>query len=115
MGGAKKFYAVVFLSALFPFALIKDRKNFNYYDDKKLFNTLKPEIVKSIQAQIKFGASKEVVIILGKKNAEYFSLLNDEYKLFKKIIVLEHPRYIMQYKLRKIDYYISKYIDALKS
>ena len=112
-GGVKKFYSKMFLSALFPFALIKDGKNYNYYETKELANALRDEIIKSIKAQINFGARRDVVIILGKKNADYFSLLNDEYKFFKKIIVLEHPRYIMQYKLKKIDYYISKYLTVL--
>jgi len=33
-GGVKKFYSKIFLSALFPFALIKDGKNYNYYETK---------------------------------------------------------------------------------
>ena len=114
-GGVKKFYSKMFLSALFPFALIKDGKNYNYYETKEIANALRDEIIKSVKAQINFGARRDVVIILGKKNADYFSLLNDEHKFFKKIIVLEHPRYIMQYKLKNIEYYISKYIDAIKS
>jgi len=112
-GGVKKFYSKMFLSALFPFALIKDGKNYNYYETIEIANALRDEIIKSIKAQINFGAKRDAVIILGKKNSDYFSLLNDEYKIFKKIIVLEHPRYIMQYKLKKIDYYISKYLTAL--
>jgi hypothetical protein len=114
-GGVKKFYSKMFLSALFPFALINDGKNYNYYGTKEIANALRDEIIKSIKAHICFGARRDVVIILGKKNSDYFSILNDEHKFFKKIIVLEHPRYIMQYKLKKIDYYISKYIDAIKS
>jgi hypothetical protein len=113
-GGVKKFYSEVFLSALYPFALIKEGKNYNYYDTNELAEILKGEIVKSIKAQIVFGAKRDFVIILGKKNANYFSVLNKEYSFFKKIIVLEHPRYIMQYKLKKIEYYISKYIAVLK-
>jgi len=112
--GVKKFYSEFFLSALFPFALIKDGKNYNYYDTKALAKSLKSEIIKSIKSQIEFGAKRDFAIILGKKNADYFSLLNDEYKFFKKIIVLEHPRYIMQYKLKKVDYYVAKYIHTLK-
>jgi hypothetical protein len=112
-GGVKKFYSKVFLSALYPFALIKDGKNYNYYDTKELAESLKGVIVESVMSQIEFGAKRDFVIILGKKNADYFSTLNKEYSFFKKIIVLEHPRYIMQYKLKKIGYYISKYLKAL--
>lgn len=113
-GGVKKFYSQVFLSALFPFALIKDGKNYNYYDTKELAESLKSEIVNTIKAQFAFGAKRDFIIILGKKNADYFSALNKELSFFKKIIVLDHPRYIMQYKLKKINFYISKYLTALK-
>jgi len=112
-GIVEKFYSNVFISALYPLALIKDGKNHNYYDTKELSLALRNEIIKSVKAQIEFGARKDSVIILGKKNADYFSELNDDFGFFDKIIILEHPRYIMQYRLKKIDYYISKYIGAL--
>ena len=113
-GGVKKFYSKVYMSALYPLALIKDGKNFNYYDTKELLASLQNEIIKSVKSQIGFGFRRDKVIILGKKNAAYFSTLNEEHKFFKKIIVLEHPRYIMQYRLKKVDSYITKYISALK-
>ena len=37
-GGVKKFFADFYLSAIYPLALIKDGKNYNYYDDSKLFS-----------------------------------------------------------------------------
>jgi hypothetical protein len=114
-GGAMKFYSEVFLSALYPFALIKDRRNYNYYDTQELAERLKDEIVNSIKSQLEFGAKRDLVIILGKKNADYFSALNKEYNFFQNKIVLEHPRYIMQYRLKNVDYYVSKYLDALNS
>jgi hypothetical protein len=112
-GGVKKFYSNVFISALYPLALIKDGKNHNYYDTKELSLVLRKEIIKSIKEQIEFGARRDSIIILGKKNSDFFSELNKMNGFFDKIIVLEHPRYIMQYRLKKINYYISKYLDAL--
>ena len=113
--GAKKFFLKVFLTALYPFAIIKNGKNYNYYDEKSLAEALRAEIIKNIERQINFGARRDLVILLGKKNADYFSTINDEYKFFKKIIVLEHPRYIMQYKLKQIDGYIHKYYEAINN
>ena len=113
LGGPKIFFSQVFLTALYPFALLKDGKNYNYYDEKRLAQKLKPEIVQTIKTQIQFGARRDKVVLLGKKNAEYFSVINEEHKFFKRVIVLEHPRYIMQYKLKKMDFYINKYIDAI--
>ena len=112
-GGTRKFFSKAFLTALYPFAIIKDGKNYNYYDDKSLAEKLKPKIIETIKSQIEFGARRVVAILLGKKNAKYFSELNNEFKFFDKVIVLEHPRYIMQYRLKKIGYYINKYIGAI--
>lgn len=114
-GGAKKFFSNFFLSAVYPLALIKDGKNYNYYDDQKLFSSLKPHLTKSLADQIKFGADKRTVICLGKKNAGYLKILNDELKLFSKIEVLDHPRFIMQYRKKKMDDYIKKYLAVLNS
>jgi hypothetical protein len=113
-GGVDKFFSKVFLSALYPLAIIKNGKNFNYYDEKDLFMSLKKEIVKSVSIQIGLGAERKKAIILGKKNAECFLPINKEYGFFKKIIVLEHPRYIMQYKLKSVESYINNYTSVLK-
>jgi hypothetical protein len=109
----ENFFLRVFLTALYPFAIIKDGKNYNYYDEKPLAEALGPVIFKNIEMQINFGARRDFAILLGKKNAEYFSTINNKYNFFKKIIVLEHPRYIMQYKLKQIDDYIEKYLTAI--
>jgi hypothetical protein len=112
-GGAEKFFSKVFMTALFPLALTHNGNNFNYYDDKELFNSLKPEIKKSLETQIRFGSEKEKVLILGKKNAEYFNLINKDLGIFKNVIVLDHPRFIMQYKQRFRKDYIKNYITAI--
>ncbi|MBS4035244.1 MAG: DUF4918 family protein [Ignavibacterium sp.] len=112
-GGVEEYFSKVFMTALFPLALTHRGRNFNYYDDKKLFNSLKPEIKKSLETQILFGSKKEKVVILGKKNAEYFRLINDELKFFVKIIVLNHPRFIMQYRQRSMKDYVNSYIRAI--
>jgi len=113
IGGVKKFFSRVFLTALYPFAIIKNKKNYNYYDEKSLSDLLRLDMAQNIREQIKFGARRDFAILLGKKNADYFFPINEEYKFFRKIVVLEHPRYIMQYKLKQIDNYIKKYLDAI--
>lgn len=112
-GGTNKLFSTVFLTALYPFAITKDEKNYNYYDEKTLAEKLRPEIIKNIEKQIGFGARRDLAILLGKKNADYFSLINEKHRFFKKIITLEHPRYIMQYKLKQKSFFITKYIDAI--
>ncbi len=112
-GGVTRFYSKVFLTALYPFALVKDGKNFNYYDNKSVAGLLRNEIIKNIKTQLAFGTYTDTAVILGKKNADYFLPINKEFNFFKEIIVLEHPRYIMQYKLKQIDVYIKKYIELI--
>ena len=114
-GGVKKFFSKFFLSAIFPLALIKDGNNFNYYDDKKLFLSLKPHLLNSLKAQVKFGADRRIVICLGRKNADYLRIMNDELGLFKRIEVLDHPRFIMQYKKKKLDDYLKQYLNTFNS
>jgi hypothetical protein len=113
-GGVKKFFSNFFLSAIYPLALIKDGKNYNYYDDNKLFHSLEPRLKESLVAQVGFGADCKSVICLGKKNASYLKLLNDELKLFDKIEILDHPRFIMQYRKKKMEGYLEQYIATFK-
>ncbi len=112
-GGVKKFFSQFFLSAIYPLALINDGKNYNYYHNKKLFTFLRPQLMNSLKQQTKFGADNKVAICLGKKNAEYLKVLNDELELFGRIETLDHPRFIMQYRKKKIDDYIAKYLSVL--
>ena len=112
-GGVNKFFSKVFFTALYPFAIIKNGKNYNYYDERALAEKLRPEIVETVKSQIKFGANKTFAIILGKKNADYFYPVNEKYNFFEKVFVLEHPRYIMQYKLKHLNTYLKKYIDTI--
>ena len=114
-GGVEEFFSKFFISAVYPFALLRDSKNYNYYDSSALYRSLIPHILSSLKAQIKLGAKKDIVICLGKKNANYLQEINEKLGYFKKIIVLDHPRYVMQYKLRKIDGYIKKYMGVLRS
>jgi len=113
-GGAVKFYSKYFITALYPLAIIKDGKNFNYYDTTSLYKVLKPRIVESLREQVKFGAKREFAVCLGKKNAKYLNEINDEYGFFEEIRILDHPRYIMQYRLKRVDDYIDQYISALR-
>jgi hypothetical protein len=111
--GVEKFFSKAFLTALYPLAIIKDGKNYNYYDGKDLFELLREEIIYSFSKQIGLGARRDKAVILGKKNARFFMSMNKEHKFFDNVIVLDHPRYIMQYKLKKIDSYIADYLDVL--
>lgn len=90
--------------------------NYNYYDDPKVARLIEPLIVKNISTQIEFGCNPEVVYCLGQgKNFSYLQKLNDQYRWWKKVVALPHPRWIMQYKLRTKDHFIERYKDALSA
>lgn len=117
-GGPAAFYKQFYIGSTVPLGFLKvqDNKetNINYYDNKTLENSLEYYIVEKLKEQIKFGLFTEEVYCLGTgKNFNYLEKLNSKHQLFGKIIPLEHPRYIMQYKAKSLDSYIDKYIDIL--
>ncbi len=114
-GGVNKFYSEFFISAIYPLTIIKNGKNYNYYDEKSLYRSLKSYLISAIEKQTNFGANKKFAVCLGKKNAVYLNEINNEYNFFDEIRVLDHPRYIMQYKLRQLDKYLYEYLSVLKS
>jgi hypothetical protein len=117
-GGAEEFYNDIYINSPFPLAIVRKSKtgwlNANYYDDKKLFEEVKDFMIDSLKKHISLHLDTSEVFVLGKKNADFISKLNKEAKLFDKMTVLEHPRYIQQYKLKLKQLYIDKYILALK-
>ncbi|WP_415325441.1 SMUG2 DNA glycosylase family protein [Chryseobacterium sp. MMS23-Vi53] len=117
-GGAEEFYKDIYINSPFPLAIVRKSKgnwiNANYYDDKELFNDVKDFMIDSLKKHISLSLDTSEVFVLGKKNADFISKLNQEAYLFDKMIVLEHPRYIQQYKSKEKQLYIDKYILALK-
>jgi hypothetical protein len=61
-------------------------------------------MIASLKQHISLGLDTSEVFVLGKKNADFIHKLNKEEKLFDKINVLEHPRYIQQYKSKRKKY-----------
>jgi len=113
-GGVKKFYRDWFIGAVCPLGFIKDGKNINYYDDKKLQSAVTPFIIDTLEQQLSFGFKTDYCICVGgEKNFKFLSALNDEYNWFKKIIPLPHPRFILQYRRKQKDRYIHQYLSAL--
>lgn len=119
-GGAKAFYQNFYINSPFPLAIIRKAENgswlnANYYDDATLFRDVKSFIIDSLKRHISLGLDTSEVFVLGKKNATFINKLNKEERLFEKIIVLEHPRYIQQYKSKESGLYIEKYISLLNN
>lgn len=119
-GGAEEFYKQFYINSPFPLAIIRKTKggkwlNANYYDDSALFETVKDYMITSLKKQISLGLETSEVYVLGKKNATFIQKLNKEVKLFNSLKILEHPRYIQQYKSKEKQKYIDKYILTLNN
>ena len=113
-GGAESFWRDCYVGAVFPFALIKGEKNINYYDDRALQTELTPFIVDSLHRQIAFGARRDIGIVIGTgKNYAYLSRLNAEHRFFERLIPIDHPRFIMQYRRKRLDEYLDRYVTTI--
>lgn len=117
-GGAQAFYSEFYINSPFPLAIIRQTKygnfvNANYYDDKALFEAVKPFMIESLKNHIGLGLDTSEIYILGKKNADFISKINKEENLFGKLTILDHPRYIQQYKSKEKISYIEKYLKSL--
>ena len=117
-GGTELFYKEFYINSPFPLAIIRETKsgnwlNANYYDDPLLFEMVKDFMIESLKKHIYLGLDTSEVFVLGKKNAAFIEKLNRIEKMFDKLTVLEHPRYIQQYKSKEKELYIDKYLIAL--
>ncbi|MEO5500193.1 MAG: DUF4918 domain-containing protein, partial [Ginsengibacter sp.] len=87
--------------------------NYNYYDSKELTEAVYDDIIENIKTQIRMGIATDLCFCFGTgKNENFLKKINDEFHFFEKIIALEHPRYIMQYKYYSRENYIEKYLKA---
>lgn len=117
-GGAEAFYHRFYINSIFPLALTTTglkgaEKNFNYYDRPDLLNLLQDAIISNINQQRDMGVYQDVCLCFGTgKNETVLRKLNERHHFFKKIIALEHPRFIVQYKTRHKQHYIEKYLAA---
>jgi hypothetical protein len=115
-GGVQQFYSQFYFSAMSPLGFTRNNKNLNYYDDKELLINIKPFIIGCIEQQLEFGIHTHIAFCLGDgKNYSYLKKLNEEMNLFEKIISLPHPRFIMQYRLKKKEEYVDLYRHWLQS
>jgi hypothetical protein len=118
-GGEEAFYNRFFINSMSPLgftSLGKNGKevNYNYYDSKELTQSVFDFIIENIRKQIEMGIHTDICYCFGTgKNEKFLLEINNQFGFFKKIISLEHPRYVMQYKSKSKEEYIAKYLSAL--
>ena len=117
-GGTARFYKDFYINSICPLGFTATGKNgkeinYNYYDSKELTNAVYDFIIKNIQQQINLGINTDICFCFGNgKNEKFLRGLNEAYHFFEKIIALEHPRFVMQYKSKSKQFYIDKYVAA---
>jgi hypothetical protein len=115
-GGAERFFARVFLTAVSPLGFTRSGVNLNYYDLPALAASVEPFAVRTLRRQIAMGARSDVAIVLGKgENLRFVERMNERHRLFGELVALEHPRWVMQYRRPRIDEYADAYATAIRS
>ncbi|HEY6901180.1 MAG TPA: uracil-DNA glycosylase family protein [Puia sp.] len=113
-GGVGAFYGQFFITGMSPLGFVRDGKNLNYYDDKALIRDFEPFMLKCIRVQLETMPTYSTCFCLGEgTNYKYFSGINAKWGFFKEIIPLPHPRFIMQYRRRRIEEFVELYISRL--
>jgi hypothetical protein len=117
-GGAEAFYSNFYINSICPlgFTSVDARgreKNYNYYDSRELRAAVRSFVIENIRILLTMDVRREICFCFGAgENEKFLTKLNQEFNFFEKIISLEHPRYIMQYKHVEKNDYIHKYLNA---
>ena len=114
-GGPEAFCRDFYITSLSPLGFVKSGKNINYYDDRQLQRAVEPFIVWNIRTQLDLGGRQETALCLGEgENFAFFKKLNDTHRFFREIVPLPHPRWVMQYRRKRVDEFVGRYVEALK-
>ncbi len=120
-GGPESFYSDFYINSPCPLGFVKTNDkgrevNYNYYDSQELAAAVYPFMLRSVEAHIAKGIDTAVAYCLGSgKNYKALDEINRERRYFGKLIPLEHPRFIMQYRSKQKQYYIEKYLEAFRT
>ncbi len=114
MGGPAAFYSKFYISSICPLGFVKDGKNYNYYDSKDLTEAVMPLILLNIEKHLEMGISDQVVFSMGQgTNFKFLKKLNDKHQFFKEVKPLPHPRWVMQYRLKRKLEFVDQYVTEL--
>lgn len=115
-GGVTAFYEQFFVNSVVPFGFVKNGVNYNYYDEKPLQEAMKPLIRHHLRSLLDLGMNPSVCYCLGEgKNFQFLSKFNETEGFFEKIVPLPHPRFIMQYRRKRVEEFVEMYLSALKN
>ncbi|MCK5248855.1 MAG: DUF4918 family protein, partial [Spirochaetaceae bacterium] len=113
-GGPEAFYRRFYITALSPVGYIRDGKNLNYYDVKGMPEQLDSWMADAMALQLEAGADRRVAFSMGKgANFKQLQTFNDRHGFFERVEPLPHPRWVMQYRRKRLEEFIELYVDTL--
>ncbi|GJM28119.1 MAG: hypothetical protein DHS20C17_07540 [Cyclobacteriaceae bacterium] len=114
-GGVNDFYNDFYITSVSPLGFTQNGKNLNYYDLKQIQESWESFMVDCLKKQITFGAKGRAFSLGQGKNQKYLEYLNARHQLFEEIIPLPHPRWVMQYRLKRLEEFVTLYCSELRS
>ena len=115
-GGVAEFYGNYFFTALSPLGFVRHGKNLNYYDDKELLRDVEPFVLQCIRRQLETMPTHPVCYCLGEgTNYGYFRRINEKHGFFREIVPLPHPRWVMQYRRKRVGEFVQLYLTRLRA
>ena len=113
-GGPHDFFNHFFITSICPIGFLKEGKNANYYDDKALEGSMRDQIIEWMEEQLSFGARRDVAFSIGQgTNFKVLQRLNKQHGFFSEVRPLPHPRWVMQYRRKKLDIFVDQYVTEL--
>ena len=119
-GGSENFYKSFYINSPSPLGYTMAHeggkaKNYNYYDSPQLQKAVKNFMIESMTRLMEMPLRRDVCFCFGRgKNEAYLKELNAEHHFFDRLVPLEHPRFIMQYKHVQKHEYVQKYLEAFR-
>ncbi len=112
-GGSRKFYSKFFITGVSPLGYLQDGKNINYYELPGWKSIFETHVIKWIEEQLDFLKRSFAICIGQGENFKYLNDLNKKHNFFSEIRPTPHPRWVMQYRLKRKEEYIQQFISAL--
>lgn len=118
-GGPEPFFKKWFIGAACPLGFLHLNAkgnwiNWNYYDEEALFESVKDFMIEQLITQKEICGNPRSAIVWGTgKNMKYLQKINAEAQLFESLIPLEHPRFVMQYRRKRLEEYLDKFVEHL--
>lgn len=116
MGGPEAFFSQFYLTSVSPIGFTRDGKNYNYYDSPSMYKATLEYMKDNLMQQISFGANRNVAVCLGAgKNYKYLTEVNEQLgKPFERIVAVNHPRFVMQYRRKTLQDEIANFTQVLR-